>query len=139
MTLFEDDEDSLYLNLIRNLSQHGVSEDLLSPPSSERQRNWHNQSLEDKTLPGLVVFQAIATKYPDYGTVEELVRRFKKIRDEKTGKNLIPNIDGPEAPSVSAERSLHSYKSLLYDCPLHNDPVLRGSIQQRRVEAVLPP
>ena len=140
MYLFDDDEDSLYLKLVNNLSNTTRLEDSgqpLSPPSSQLQKLWHSQTLQDRTLPGLVVFQAIATKYPDYGTVEELIKRYRKIKDEKTGRNLIQNIDLPEAPAVSAERSLHSYKSLLcrrcfvYDCPLHND--------ERELEESIPP
>ena len=60
-----------------------------------------------------MVFQAIASKYPDYGTVEELIKRWRKIQDEKTGSNLVANIDEPGAAAVSCERALHSHKSLL--------------------------
>ena len=157
MKLFEeDDEDSLYLTLVNNLSKlslqeasrggdSGVSE-LLSQPSSEYQKQWYQQASADQTLPGLVIFQAIASKYPDYGTVEELIRRFRKLQDEKTGKNLIANIDSAEAKAVSAERALHSYKSLLcrrcfiYDCPLHSDPVVEDSLKipGRTEEPLLP-
>jgi len=144
MKLFEEeDEDSLYLSLVTSLtnlklqdqdvSNDGDSE-LLSQPLSEFQQQWHLQSCADKKLPGLVIFQAIASKYPDYGTVEELIKRFRKLQDEKTGKNLIANIDSAEAEAVTAERALHSYKLLLcqrcfmYDCPLHNDPVVEESL-----------
>ena len=111
----------------------GDSESFLHKPASEYQKQWHLQSSKDRTLPSLMVFQAIATKYPDYGSVEELIKRWRKIQDEKTGKNLVANIDGPGAGAVSSERALHSYKSLLcrrcfmYDCPLHNDPVVEDS------------
>ena len=105
----------------------GDSESFLQKPTSDYQKSWHLQSSQDKTLPSLMVFQAIASKYPDYGSVEELIRRWRKIQDEKTGRNLVANIDDPDAVAVSSERALHSYVSLLckrcfvYDCPLHND------------------
>ena len=91
----------------------GDSESFLQKPASEFQKLWHQQCCKDKTLPGLMVFQAIASKYPDYGTVEELIKRWRKIQDEKTGSNLVANIDEPGAAAVSCERALHSYKSLL--------------------------
>ena len=127
-----------------SVGESGVSE-LLSQPLSEFQKQWHLQSSADKKLPGLVIFQAIASKYPDYGTVEELIKRFRKIQDEKTGKNLIANIDSCEAVAVTAERALHSYKSLLcrrcfmYDCPLHNDPVVEDRLSFRQKEEVALP
>ena len=40
----------------------------------------------------------------------------------------MPDLDGPMVQAISADRAMHSYKSLLcrrcfkYDCPLHNDP-----------------
>ena len=146
MKLFEeDDEDTLYLKLVGNIAkltikeQHsgsaGDSESLLHNPASDYQKQWHLLSSADKSLPSLMVFQAIASKYPDYGSVEELIKRWRKIQDEKTGNNLVANIDGAEAGAVSSERALHSYKSLLcrrcfmYDCPLHNDPVVEDSLR----------
>ena len=145
MKLFEeDDEDTLYLKLVNNLAKltlkertgpGGDSESFLQKPASDYQKRWHLQSSEDKTLPGLLVFQAIASKYPDYGSVEELIKRWRKIQDEKTGSNLVANIDGIEAGAVSSERALHSFKSLLckrcfmYDCSLHNDPIVDASLR----------
>ena len=145
MKLFEeDDEDTLYLKLVNNLAKltinersgpAGDSENFLHEPASDYQKRWHHQSSEDKTLPSLLVFQAIASKYPDYGSVEELIKRWRKIQDEKTGSNLVANIDGIEAVAVSSERALHSFKSLLckrcfmYDCSLHNDPIVDASLR----------
>ena len=145
MKLFEeDDEDTLYLKLVNNLAKltinersgpAGDSENFLHEPVSDYQKRWHHQSSEDKTLPSLLVFQAIASKYPDYGSVEELIKRWRKIQDEKTGNNLVANIDGIEAVAVSSERALHSFKSLLckrcfmYDCSLHNDPIVDASLR----------
>ena len=153
MRLFEEeDEDSLYLKLVNNLSKLRIQESrpngdlgvLLATPSSEYQRLWHQQTKADRTLPRLEVFQAIASKYPDYGTVEELIKRYKKIQDEKTGKNLIADIDDAGAVAVSAERALNSYKSLLcprcfmYDCPLHHDPVVEDSLKLEMRDVALP-
>lgn len=146
MKLFEgEDEDTLYLKLVNNLAEltikeprsgpDGDSESFLQKPGSEYQERWHRQTSKDQTLPSLLVFQAIATKYPDYGSVEELIKRWRKIQDEKTGSNLVANIDGINAGAVSSERALHSYKSLLcrrcftYDCPLHNDPIVESSLR----------
>lgn len=41
---------------------------VLFAPDSEREREWIKASKEDRTLPGLIVFQAIASKFPEFGT-----------------------------------------------------------------------
>ena len=81
--------------------------------SSDDQKKWHLTSTIDRRLPGLIVFQAIANQYPDYGSVEDLIKKFKKLSDVRTGTNLVQDIDGANVSALSADRAMHSYKSLL--------------------------
>ena len=149
--IFEaDNEDSMFLDLINSLKKveiNGNSLDetkLLESPKTEDQKRWHLTSSVDKTLPGLVVFQAIANKYPDYGSVEELIKKFMKLNDVKATTNLVQDLDGPNAQAISADAAIHSYKSLLcrrcfkYDCPLHNDPFVDETSKVDKDEVALP-
>jgi len=141
-----DDDDSLFLTLVNNLSSLDLSkEEVLSPPNSEDQKKWHLTSTVDKSLPGLTVFQAIASQYPDCGSVEELIKKFRKLNEVKSNTNLVPDIDGPNVEAISAERAMHSYKSLLcrrcfkYDCPLHNDPYIDTAEPRVDKDELAPP
>ena len=115
----EDDEDALFLSLVNNLAKIKIDNEdpednlklqVLTRPSTEKEMKWDLSSTIDRSLPGLIVFQAIAKQYPDYGTVEELIKKFQKLTDVKTTTNLVQDLDGPYAQAISAERAQHSYK-----------------------------
>jgi len=149
--IFED--DTLFLSLVNNLARVDINDveeendsklQVLENPSSHDQRNWHFVSSCDRSLPGLIVFQAISDKFPDYGSVEDLIKKFKKLNDMKTTTNLVQDIDGPYVEAISADRATHSYRSLLcrrcfkYDCPLHNDEFVDAPPKVDKEEATQP-
>ena len=104
---------------------------------------------QTKDLPNIIVFQAIASVFPDKGAPEEFRERYFEIRKTKIvlvinnplvyrymeltervdpvalGSECTPNIDGPKAPSVQREQAMHSFHTLFcrrcfkYDCFLH--------------------
>jgi len=153
MDMSEDIDDATFLSLVKNLStytthQEGGQEDqnnkfmVLYRPKSELESKWAESNITDPTLPGLIVFQAICSRYPDFGSTDDLIKKYKTLTNPKTKPDFVPNIDGPDAEAMPAERALHSYKSLLcrrcflYDCPLHNDPYVETPVPRlsERVE-----
>jgi len=125
--------DELFLPLVAALAKWDVREGregkyvVLFKPDSEREREWVRLSRRDPALPGLIVFQAVASRYPEFGTTDELLAKYRHLTDAARRADFVQSIDGPEAASVTAERALHSYRSMLcrrcfiYDCPLHSD------------------
>ena len=91
-------------------------------------------------------FQAISSKFPEFGTTDDLISKYRVLTAAKARPDLLPNLDGAEAVSVTAERALHSYKLLLckrcflYDCPLHSDSQVDEPVPrlQDREELALP-
>ena len=138
-----DDEDSLFMTLVNNLSKIDLDGQDASPPSSEEMKKWQQRASVDTSLPSLTVFQALHAYCPDYATVEELIKKFRKLNEVRSSTNFVPDIDGPDVGAISAERAMHSYKSLLcrrcfmYDCPLHNDTYIDSA--PRPVKEDLPP
>ena len=143
-----DDEDHMFMDLVKNLAKIKIKtpkeSELLDDPKTEEEKKWHLIASVDKSKPGLVVFQAIAKKYPDYANVEDLIKKFKKLSDVQATTNLVEDLDGPNAQAISTEAAIHSYKSLLcrrcfkYDCPLHNDPFVDEPAKVDKDEAPLP-
>lgn len=149
MNIFNaDNEDSMFMDLVNSLANVEIQtedeSELLEEPKTEAEKKWHLSSCTDNSLPGLVVFQAIAKKYPDYANVTDLIKKFKKLSDVQATTNLVQDLDGPNAQAISAEAAIHSYKSLLcrrcfkYDCPLHNDPFVDEPAKVDKEEAPLP-
>ena len=66
-------------------------------------------------------------RYPEFGTTDELLAKYRHLTDAARKADFVQSIDGPEAASVTAGRALHSYRAMLcrrcfiYDCPLHSD------------------
>jgi len=160
-------DDELFLDLVKALQQYDVhappqpylngtkSKDKLSdlknpnkvkkdPPDSEMKPKKdceENAVIESNDI----IFQAISTKYPEMGSAEELIHKYKTLTAVKDKCDFTPDIDGPDATSVSCERALHSYKSLLcrrcflYDCDLHNDdPPANEPIPRKEMLEELP-
>merc|ERR1712142_590043 len=115
---------------------------VLNRPKSALEGSWVEAGMTDPTLPGLIVFQAISSRYPDFGSTDDMIKKYKTLTNQKAKPDFVPNIDGPDAEAMPAERALHSYKSLLcrrcflYDCPLHNDPYVETPVPKlsERVE-----
>ena len=107
---------------------------VLFKPNSSSETKWIHISREDSSLPGLIVFQAISSKFPEYGNTEQLIAKYEHLIAQKVKPDFVANIDGEKAESVSAERAMQSYKLLLcrrcfiYDCQLHNDPKVEESV-----------
>ena len=91
-----DDEDSLFMTLVNNLSKIDLDGQDASPPSSEEMKKWQQSSSVDTSLPSLTVFQAIHSYCPDYATVEELIKKFRKLNEVRSSTNFVPDIDGPD-------------------------------------------
>jgi len=144
MAMSEDIDDSMFLSLVNNLAVYEKSDMekndqsnkylVLNRPKSALESSWAELSIKDRTLPGLIVFQAISSRYPDLGSTDDMLKKYKTLTNQKAKPDYVPNIDGPDAEAVTAERALHSYKSLLcrrcflYDCPLHNDPYVETPV-----------
>jgi len=143
MAMSETIDDASFLALVVNLAKYNTDEDgehetgkyfVLYRPKTESETAWAEASIRDPNLPGLIVFQAISSKYPEFGTTDDIIKKYKALTAQKSKPDFVPNIDGPDAEAVTAERALHSYKSLLcrrcflYDCPLHNDPYVETPV-----------
>jgi len=140
MDISETIDDATFISLVRNLSSyrsHSTDSEeqtdkyvTLYRPSTDLEKSWAENNIKDPSLPGLIVFQAILSTYPGFGSTDDIIKKYKSLTEEKVKPDFVPNIDGPNAEAVTAERALHSYKSLLcrrcflYDCPLHNDPYI---------------
>ena len=153
MDMSEDIDDATFLSLVKNLAIYKTHEEgepdeqsekyiVLYRPKSDLESKWAEASIKDTALPGLIVFQAISSRYPDFGSTDDMIKKYKTLTNQKAKPDFVPNIDGPDAEAVTAERALHSYKSLLcrrcflYDCPLHNDPYVETPVPRpsERVE-----
>ena len=95
---------------------------VLFKPDSDRENEWIEISRADRSLPGLIVFQAIASKFPEFGNTSELVAKYRDLVEQKTKPNLAADM------CVSADQALHSYRNqlcrqcFLYCCSDHTDP-----------------
>ncbi|RWS31135.1 histone-lysine N-methyltransferase EZH2-like isoform X1, partial [Leptotrombidium deliense] len=81
--------------------------------------------------PPQIIFDAIAASFPEKGSSEKFKQRYQELIDKKKkdGGNVqlqsTPNLDGPNAQSVSREQAMHSFHALFcrrcftYDCLLH--------------------
>ena len=153
MEMSENIDDSTFLSLVSNLATYKTHEEgeteeqsekyiVLYRPKTDLENSWADASLKDTALPGLIVFQAISSRYPDFGSTDDMIKKYKTLTNQKAKPDYVPNIDGPDAEAVTAEMALHSYKSLLcrrcflYDCPLHNDPYVETPVPRtsERVE-----
>ena len=153
-SLFRELDEKGFVSLVDYLSKYDCRTEnnkstILRAPSTELQKEWGAASFKDRRLPGLVVFQAIASKYSDSGSVDELIKKYKLLTMEKPKSNFVVNIDsveaGPRDAAVPVERAQETYMTLmcrrcfLYDCPLHNDKLVESAVPRLVKEPELPP
>ncbi|XP_023342365.1 histone-lysine N-methyltransferase EZH2 isoform X3 [Eurytemora carolleeae] len=133
--------DDVFMKLIAAVNSYREEDPrpglVLHHPGSNAEMDYYSESQKNIKLPGLIVFQAVELQFPELGSVQELISRFKMLREGSDREHFAPNIDSEQAGDLSAEETLHSYKSLLcrrcflFDCPLHrDDPVLESPIQR---------
>jgi len=133
MSMSDNLTDELFLPLVEALTKYDERSNnskyvVLFKPDTNREKEWVKASRTDLTLPGLIIFQAISSKYPECGTTDELIGKYSQLTAQVKRSDFVANLDSVEATSMGAERALQSYKLLLcrrcflYDCPLHSDP-----------------
>jgi len=85
----------------------------------------------DEEYPPTIVFEAVSAVFPDKGSPDEMKKRYRELSDKRHGVVVslesTPNMDGPNAQSVSREQAMHSFHTLFcrrcfrYDCFLHSE------------------
>ena len=118
MSMSDNLTDELFLPLVEALTKYDERSNnskyvVLFKPDTNREKEWVKASRTDLTLPGLIIFQAISSKYPECGTTDELIGKYSQLTAQVKRSDFVANLDSVEATSMGAERALQSYKLLL--------------------------
>jgi len=133
--------DQKFLQLVEAVGKHkqDIGENKPSNSKSKIETQYFADTTKNPQLPKIIVFQAINATYPEFGSTERLIQRYNNLKKATKRENFAPDIDGPNPGDLPAEKSLHTFKSLLcrrcflFDCPLHkDDPQVDAPIQRTK-------
>ena len=126
-------ENDLFMDLLAALKKHDKGEakseqaEVGAEGQDENVAIVNNRKKDLQFIPSKAVFEAIADIFPEMGNANKLCEKFVELSETKNSvlKEVTPNIDGPEATSLTREQTIHSFNTLFcrrcykYDCFLH--------------------
>jgi histone-lysine N-methyltransferase EZH2 len=122
-------ENDLYMDLVAALRKY----DKCDKSEESGEKGGESEEIVNKRrkdleyIPSNEVFEAIAESFPEMGNASKLCEKFVELSEARhaVSKEVTPNIDGPEASSLTREQTIHSFNTLFcrrcykYDCFLH--------------------
>lgn len=133
-----DNDGKFYQELVKNYdggvhgdgSISGLDDDMLVDLVKALKKIESKQSSDGKPEPSPFIFEVIASAFVGR-TADELRDKYTALIDPLSQPSeCTPNIDGPDAESVPAEQTMHSFHTLfcrrcyVYDCFLHSKWVI---------------